>query len=113
MIYTFPSDTYMQNIYQKKLDAISFDNNYRIHTKYKKICIEADIDYLEENKMTIDINLLCLMNEYLNNLLQKLIYTKLYEFNNYTNKYTYHYSYEVKQRIKQIKKCIKYIKKIK
>ena len=112
-IYTFPSDDYIKKIYQNKIDEISFDNYYYTHIYYKKICENADIKYLEDNKNTINIHQLCIINDYLEHKLDILKNTKLYTYNYKYNRYEWFHSDDTKYMIDKVKKCIKYIKKIK
>jgi hypothetical protein len=111
--YTFPSDTRLQQIFINNNNKIIFDRYYYTNLKYIKICNEADIIYFETIKDTIDINILCKMEEYLNNKLNILIYTKIYTYNDKEKQYEYFYSEEINKKIKKVKQCIKYIKKIK
>jgi len=111
--YTFPSDDHMRSIYQTKNKAISFDCYYYRHSFYKHICDDANISFYKKNKQTIDINVLCLMNEYLENKLQILTYKKLYQYDHDDKRYVWYYEDDTKEMIRKVKECIKFIKKIK
>lgn len=109
--YSFPSDTAIMEIYRKKNDAILFDTYYYKHINYKKICDNADIEYYKDCILTIDIDLLCNMEEYLKNRLEIFKYDKIYIYDYEDNKWKYHYSYNVQDTIIKIKECLLFIKK--
>ena len=71
--------------------------------------ISCFIDYI----MNVDIDLLCDINEYYENVLQILTNTKLYEYNYDHKRYEYYYDSDIKSKIEYVKECIKYIKKFK
>jgi hypothetical protein len=103
----------IKKFYQNKLDKIYFDDNYHIHNMIKNLCDSIDINSFLKYIKSDNINLLCLINEYLENKLQIMIFTKIYKYDYNRNIYAYYYEYNVKKTMNNIKLCLKYIKKIK
>ena len=70
------------------------------------------IFFLEYLK-SLNIDLLCLINEYFENKLKIMTHTKLYKIDYERKIYVYYYESNVEEAINNIIICIKHIKKIK